>query len=278
MKFKEFIQERYNSSVKILEKIKTADIPLSPSFMETIFGDQETYCFKSIQIDRLESAFKRQHKKNQVSTFFYFKEPEKIFWGAGQRKWKYDYPNEESCVVVMKGNVTLKGTTDLWSFPDSQGRRWININLIKRYHSELTEILSKTQKRVLKNLKKLTLETIDIKIYSQSVDINYKNYPENEIDKDINKLITFYINSMYESLTYYRNDIKKAISVGITQRAHYNEFVCYSYTVERVFLLTTDIESTKNIYPETFKYNLEHKSYQEIEKELKYYQKVSNEI
>jgi hypothetical protein len=131
MSFRDYLQEKNNSSARIIKKIQRGDIPLSPKFMDETFGYQDTYCFKSIQIDRVQSAFKRQNKKNQVSTFFYFKEPEEVFWGVGARSWMSYYPNRESCVVVMHGKVTMKGTTDLWSFPDDIGRRWIYLNAIK---------------------------------------------------------------------------------------------------------------------------------------------------
>jgi hypothetical protein len=262
MNFKQYLQEKNNSSHSILKKIQRGDIPLSPKFIENTFDFQDTYCFKSIQIDRLQSAFKRQNKKNQVSTFYYFKEPEKVFWGVGQRSWYNEYPNNESCVVVMHGKITMPGTTDLWSFPDSGGRRWIKLNSIKRYNSELTEVLTKVQERALKNIKNPKIQPAKTRV---TLDYDLS-------DHDKYKVITDYIDSMYESLSYYQNDIKKAINIGITQRAHYNEYVCYSYKVERVFLLSDDLESTKDYYPEVFKYNIEHKTASQISKELKRYQ------
>jgi hypothetical protein len=275
MKFKDYINE--STSQSIIRKMERGDIPLSPKFMDETFGFQDTYCFKAIQIDRVQSAFKRQFKKNQVSTFFHFKEPEKVFWGVGARNWSEYYPNRETCIVVLHGKVTIKGTTDLWSFPDGQGRRWIELNAIKRYKSDLTKVLTDIQTEMIKDLKKknLKFKQIEVFYYTSDLDIDndYDKTPER--DSDIALLIKEYFNSAYKILSKYKDKIQEAIKIGITNRAHYNEFVCHSYKVERVFLITDDIKDTKRKYPEAFEYNLEHKTVNQVVKELKKYQKES---
>ena len=65
MTFKNYITEKNNSSVKILNFIRYGYIPLSPKFFEEVFGKRTKYCFISMKLDRIESLIRRQNKKNQ---------------------------------------------------------------------------------------------------------------------------------------------------------------------------------------------------------------------
>ena len=126
MNFKRYLVEKNDSSVQILKFIEDGLIPLSPKFFEDNFREKEKYCFIAMKPNRADSIIKRQHKKNQMSTFTKFSNIN-IFWGADSLDWYNDYVNYETVVGVLKGKITLQGSTDLWTHIDAQGRRWIDI-------------------------------------------------------------------------------------------------------------------------------------------------------
>ncbi len=281
MTFKNYLNEKNDSSRKIYSWMKQFRLPVTPKFFEETFGVQEEYCFKAVTPNRLSSVYKRQNKKNQTSTFVHFNDTN-IFWGAGEMGWYNQNPDNATLVAILKGKVTIKGTTDLWSFAETAGRRWIDIKSILRYNTELTDVLGLVSKRLQKNytkgIKNLELEQIQTH-ETKSGNIVYNNDEKSpERDRDLNKLITLYINLAYESFKYYKKDLLKSYRTDITKRAHYNEHLCYDYEVKRVIVLSEDPENTKEVYKLDYK-EVEYTSdINYLKKELKKYQKLNQSL
>jgi len=150
MKFKQFIQEKNHSSNKIINHIYDKMLPISPKFFEEVFAYKSAYCFIAIKPKRIDSLIKRQHKKNQLSTFTDWKDTN-IFWGADDMLWKYDEEGElnTAYIAVLKGKVSFWGPNDLWTEYDSQGRRWINmVYYIDRYNDRYSTIFKKILKEI----------------------------------------------------------------------------------------------------------------------------------
>jgi len=280
MKFKDFLTEKESTSVKIIEKIQRGDIPISPKFFLDNFNTKTEFCFRSSKIENINSIYQRQNKKNQVSTFFNFKTP-KIFWGAGARYWRGEYTNGESLVAVLRGKVSFKGTSDLWSFPDFAGRKWIYINAIKRYGTDLTGKLNQIQGEAIAlfklELSKVNLKQVQVHVRKTGCDIT-NNHKTKDRNSDYEYIIGTYIDSMYKSILKHKAGLIEEFKKSLSERAKYNEHICYDYTVERMFLLSDNLNQTKEMYPNVFKYPVEHISSQDLEKTLRKYQKESEKI
>ncbi len=279
MSFKEYLQEKISKNTKVWNWIKKWSLPLTPKFFDEVFQYPEQYCFRALDVDHIDSLYDRQGVKNQVSTFTEFKD-NNIFWGPGNKNWKDWYPNQETIVTILKGKVTIKGTSDLWSFFEDNGRRWIWVDRIKRYETELTKTLEKIQKRIKENYIK-EIENVDLKVleyhFTKLGNIAYGKTDQEESkerNKDFNTLIKLYFDISYEAFTYYKDELIYSTRTHISKRSKYNEHLCYSYEVQRTFLITNDPKDTREKYPGLFNYNIEIKTEKQVEAELKKYQKV----
>jgi hypothetical protein len=252
MKFKDYIQE--SKSKSILQKIRFNYLPISPKFFEEVFGAKEKYCFMAMQKKRIPSLYKRQHKKNQISTFTKWINTD-IFWGAEGLNWE-----GSTIVAVLKGKVTLEGNSDLWTEYDSQGRRWIDVGELKSN--------SLFQDNLIKTLSKLTLE---IRTEFTS-DKYYPEFDENiKTNKDKQQYIKDFFDISYKYLKKYKTQLENAID----NVANYNEVLCYDYEIVELLIydsnLTpldkTDLNNIKKIKYKTFD------NINELENYLKKYQK-----
>jgi hypothetical protein len=228
MNFKNYLTEKNNSSVKILNFIRFKHIPISPKFFEDVFGEREKYCFVSMKANRIQSLYNRQGKKNQISTFTDFKS-KRILWGADGLDWYGD-----TVVAVLKGKVTLEGNTDLWTQYDSQGRRWVDLN-------DLDE-MKITGDKVSEVLLKAGLE-----IYDEFLK-KYGNYLDPKVTSN-GKLKEQYIKDFfdisYKYLKKYKNLLSQAVEGTLVD---YNEVLCYSYKIEELLIFDNNDESDYTIH------------------------------
>ena len=238
MNFKEYLQE--DTSRAIWSWMKAWRIPLSPKFMAEVFPENNNlYCFRAIKPERVSSLWRRQKSKNQVSTFVDWKD-DTIFFGAGSFRWEEDI----TIVAVLKGSVTMRGTVDMWTFPDSQGRRWIDVKNIIKYNTTFTDVLNDVVNYIKQNYPKKV----------QKLDLNYDYHvtPKGNMvykldksddslsKKDKNKLITAYIDTSYEALKKFKSKIQKASDEKLAPKAHYNEYTCYDYTIIELIIYATE--------------------------------------
>ena len=226
-RFKEYLNED-STSRSILSWMTSWRIPLSPKFMATIFPENnDVTCFRAVPPGRIETLKKREKSKNQVSTFTNFSDSS-IFYGAGSFQWKDQYEGLTT-VAILRGRVTIKGTVDLWTFPDASGRRWIDVKSISKYNVSFTDALVTIQDEIKKQFPK-NLEKSDL-VYHVTPKGNIK-WDTNE-DKNIK--IKIYIDTAYAAIKKYKNLIRKTSNQ--LEGNHYNEYPCYDYKIEKVLVL-----------------------------------------
>jgi len=259
MKFKDYINEKNDSSRAIWAWIKSWRLPLSPKFMAEVFPENNNItCFRAVPPERISTLWRRAKSKKQVSTFTDFRDYT-IFWGAGSFQWKNKYQGNMTTVSVLKGNTTIKGTVDLWTFPDGMGRRWIDVLSIQKYRTPFSDVLGLIVQDIKVNFpKRLEKLKRDLSFY------DYHTTPKGNIvfdelnddtfkNKDKNKIIKLYMDVAYDSIKKYQNQLRKSTK-NLAQDSHYNEYPCYNYTLQKVI-----------VYVEYTKGNTD---FQKLEKEL----------
>jgi hypothetical protein len=260
-------------SEKTFEFIKHWRIPITPKFWEQTFGTKDSICFQALRFERLDSLFKRQHKKNQVSTFLNFKNTD-IFWGPGGL-WKDE---NLTIIAILKGKVTVHSETDLWSFPLKSGRRWIDVKSLISSGTLTTtaQFFYDVQQEVKHNFR-LWGE----KKYPDELDFN-KSKVGNIIiktkklsNKDKYNIIKNYYDISYDSLKKHKKRF------DIKQITDYDELLCYDYEVkELIIIVKTNDENT-----EIQKIKAKVKNYAKIpvltmtqQEAQKYLKRIQNEI
>ena len=196
MTFRDYLSEKNDSSRAIWSWMKDWRIPLSPKFMSEVFPENNNmYCFRAVPPDRISTLWRRSKSKKQVSTFTDFRD-NTIFFGAGSFGWD----NNLTTVSVLKGNVTIRGTVDLWTFPDGLGRRWIDVNSIMKYNTPFTEVLGKIRDEIKiqfpKVLNTLPLSTIGYHITPKG-NVSWEMTDEFS-GKDKNVIIKAYMDTVYK--------------------------------------------------------------------------------
>ncbi len=257
MNFKDYLNDTINeksySSRDIWDWMRTYRIPLSPKFFEEVFyaDKKEQICFVSRQPHRIKSLYKRQNSKNQISAFTDYKDAS-IFWGAAGLNWHGDYKNNESLVAVLKGKVTIKGTSDLWTSYDAGGRRWINVSTNIRHDTEFSKILQKIQSDIKKNylsgLKDIEFETLRWVSKNGGLIWNNTNDKTPQRGRDYQKAIKLYFDCAYDAIKKYKKELLVVGKKGLAKEAKYNEVLCYDYKVEKVFVLSDDRYDTMFTY------------------------------
>ena len=248
MKFKEFLTFLYEkgTSYYIWDWVTEYRLPVSPKFFEEIFYKEKKTetCFIAMEFNRIPSLKRRQNKKNQMSTFQRTKDTN-IFWGAGARSWYNWSEDHESVVAEIKGQVTLEGNSDMWAFPDGMGRRWIDVPSILRYNTELTNTLGQIRKE-LKTIYQNQIPRLDLEVkyfFNSSGNIVFRNI--DDYPKDKAKLIKNYIGIANALLKKYKNKLLNIIKEQpLAPKAHYQETLCYNYTITKLWILTDNKEAT----------------------------------
>jgi hypothetical protein len=136
--------------------------------------------------------------------------------------------------------VTIRGTVDLWTFPDGLGRRWIDVGNIMKYNTPFTEVLGKIQNEIKiqfpKVLNTLPLSTIGYHITPKG-NVSWEMTDEFS-GKDKNVIIKAYMDTAYKAIKKYKNELRKSTK-ELAKNSHYNEYPCYDYKVIEVFVYTT---------------------------------------
>ncbi len=220
-------------------------LPITPKFFEELFEQKEQYCFMALRPERVKSLYKRHHKKGQMSTFTDYKDTS-IFWGAGNLNWYNYYEDNVTFVGVMKGKVTVKGTSDLWTFYETQGRRWIDIKAILRYNTELSRTLGliqeELQKKFIKKLDNLDLEHVTYHV-TEGGNMSWQNTWEK--GQDFKKIITAYFDCSYDAIRKYKKELQKSYEIGISELSKYNEHLCYDYKVQKLYIISENPSNTR---------------------------------
>ena len=248
MKFKDYLSltEKNGSSRQIWSWMHSYRLPMSPKFFEQVFyNDKKSEtCFIAMKFDRIDSLKRRQHKKNQMSSFQKTKDT-LIFWGAGNLSWKTYTIDNETIVAEVQGQITLRGNSDLWAFADAQGRRWIDVKGIVRYGTNLTNSLND----IIQELRTIYLN----KIPELNLEVPYHYTPKGNIvfsdidnyPKDKAKLIKTYIDISYDLLKKYKNKLLNIVKEEpLAPKAHYQETLCYNYSIKKLWIITDDKQAT----------------------------------
>jgi len=283
MNFKEYLNEKEFRSEKIFQWIKYWRIPISPKFWKETFGDKEQYCFQAIEPDRIDSLFKRQHKKNQVSTFTEWRSTN-IFWGADGMDWA----GSQTLIAILKGKVTVQGSEDLWTFFEKNGRRWIDVKsmLASDTGSDLALTMYLVQTEIKKNFKD------KIKHSRYRFYFDFEKSPNKDIifdeklftNKDNREIIQWYFDITYDAIKKYKKKIQKGAQEQI--KYSYNEHLCYDYTVQEVLVILEDdkdldqYDDAKDVLRKVQKYTNKTSivSVKETEKILKEYRKKNKDL
>lgn len=271
MNFKTYLKEKDNSSVKIIDFMQQYQIPISPKFFEELYPKQkEQYCFMALEPRRLASLFKRQKRKNQLSTFTKFNNTS-IFWGAEDLEWTDKY---HTLVAVLKGKASLKGNQDLWTEYEKGGRRWVDVRFL------YSDTWDNIQQEIKDEFKKELPTLVDKQIITQDrggmvTNISEILFKHPHLKR---KVIKLYFDIAYAALKKNKKDLEKE-NLQMQAGKHYNEVLCHSYTVERIFVITSDLEITKEILDDLpisktidFDINTENG----VAKELRKYQKMND--
>ncbi len=315
--FKLFLEKRYkqSSAETILNYMWRGGIPVVPKFFEETFGKTEMYCFQAIEPHRIPSVLKRQHKKNSVSTFTHWDDPERIFWGAEGLGWHDDYIGGLTIVAVLKGKVAFKGGTDLWTATNSHsGRRWIIPGSIR---GEIGRVLNNLSHRIKKEFR-FEVPNLDLKYFKPLFDKGYKVYwdynytsydayeglweigdeytkslnsgkkiKKSDFNKEKNKVIKLYHDIAYSMIKKYKKEIEQAMRIDLQDvSTQYNEVLCYDYQVQEFIVYFEGsynefIDEYPDVADELSKTGVHWNVFRylkSINKKLKFYQKKNKEM
>jgi len=274
MTFKNYMTEKRSSSLEIFKLMKTFNIPITPKSWEKIFGVKEQYCFQSVKITRIDSLFKRQNKKNQVSTFVDFQD-QKIFWGPED----LERLDTNGIVAVLKGKVTLQGEIDIYSDYTSDGRRWIDYGYLQgTKKTKVLEYLKLVRNDIIyqfeKYLKDSMYESL-ITVYHSGITSLEINYGELN-SKDRQEVIKKYFDITNKALEKYSFALEKEDLAGA-----YDEHLCYDYKVQEILITEENwwgdekLNAAEGLKKDICKYTKKIRivTTNELEKILKKYQK-----
>lgn len=255
MSFKEYINEKSEASFeRMVRYMRFTEIPITPKIWEEIFGAKEQYCFQALQLKRMKSLFNRQHKKNQVSTFINFDDTS-IFWGPDGLEW--NGKSSYTYVAILKGKVTVQSDRDLWTSVEKDGgRRWVDVYELKsRSRTALiSNFFIKVRNDTIKNFTK----KINNSNYRDYVDISVSDlhairFEDNAIGKNVfalpgkdkKEIVKMYFDSTNEALEKNKHLFKTKKTSTVYN--HYDEHLCYDYTVKEI-LIIPEKDEMLNIY------------------------------
>lgn len=114
MKFGDYINEK-TLSRKLSELISIAAVPLSTPMMDRLGYSYESEAYHMSNAQFLPNLKKLQGSKKQLS----------CFTKGGPELMRL--PSNPNVLLKLEGNLVIGGESDIWTLPDAQGRRWLDI-------------------------------------------------------------------------------------------------------------------------------------------------------
>jgi len=188
MKFKNYLEsiyERIDFGSEIEELIKQGMIPISPKMMMDLgySNDEDLQAYHMTNAMDLKTL-KGMNKKSQLSCF------------TKPSLELTKLPSKPNIVVKVQGRLLIEGLSDLYTFLDKDGRRWIKLDEKSQLKTgpgkKLKFLIDGIQKRIFKN-----------KIYSTLL---YKEYLK-EITKLLDKGGYKLLNEHLKIITYNYNEV-----------------------------------------------------------------------
>jgi len=168
----EIIQERIDFGTKIEELIEKSMIPISPKMMEDLgFSYEETIASYHMTNAKDLKTLQGMNDKSQISTFT--KPSLKLT----------NLPSKPNVLVKVQGRELIASKTDLYTYLDTTGRRWIKLDIDNQGASSSGKKLKFQIDGIVNKLKK------QYKSYSTSMYLKYLKEVQNVLDKGGYKLL-----------------------------------------------------------------------------------------
>jgi phosphopantetheine adenylyltransferase len=116
--FKETINEALKWETEVFDKCLHGEVPLSLNIVKKLVDPIVAKSLHVTDIDNLSKVAALEGTKKSISTFNKTTKTGKIAQGKGL--W-----TKGGVIVSMTGTVLAQSIHDLWTYPDKQGRRWI---------------------------------------------------------------------------------------------------------------------------------------------------------
>ena len=215
MTFKsEFITEKNDSSKEIIENIINFDLPLSPKMFEDVFNNPEAIYLHTTVYTNIERLKKLQGTKKGVSCFTKWDNNEIFSSGA------IDIANDDMPLTfVLKGRFSIDANEDIWTVPDSQGRRWVKQNQILDH--DIATLFTKISTDMRKLMTK-KYPLFNESRYEIMDSFDYINGKERQ------KLIVDYFDIAKKVTTKYKKEI---IAMRYKETQAYNEIIGYDFEI-----------------------------------------------
>jgi hypothetical protein len=245
LKYKEYIEiiEKNNTYQSMFEKMGKWNIPLIPRMLERDFTVHKEEFFHVTDLRNRKKLEKLQRTKKTVSCFTDFKS-EDIFTGAD------GIDNTYPAVFVLKGSYTFGGAEDLYTEPDSQGRRWIQPYLLRDKENE------KLFGEISKEIKETFLKSPFGKEFTeQQLDLMFTHHHDIE-GKTKTLIIETYFDITEKVLKKFKEDI---LFLFDRDTKKYNEVLGYNFKIQKIkmdeyhfpkFLRTSYRDVPNNFFPE----------------------------
>ena len=227
MKFKNYLEsisEVYTNTYE--ELISSCSIPVTSKMMDRLgYSYDEEEVNHLTNFKKLEDLIKIQGTKKSISCFT-----------KGSKELS-NLPSWPNVLVKLKGTVLIDSPSDMWTYVDKQGRRWISlVSSSERKISKQTEEL----KFFIEGIRNKILIKYDISINDRELANNLRN-----IDgKTKSKIIREYIDNVekyiqkggYKALS---NHFKNDITYG------YNELIVENFSIIGVYKISDSFLGTK---------------------------------
>lgn len=215
------------------DNIYACRLPLVPEMLDNLgysYDIDEAYSVTNATY--LPNLIKIQHKHNSISTFT----------KGGKELAKL--PSHPNILLKLSGNVVIEAASDLWTFIDPDGHRWMGLSPENtkegtKYSEQLAFFIKGIRDKILKELGYININ--DKTIFSVS-------------DKDLDKFYKIYIVRIEEYLE--KSGFKlltKHLKENITYS--YNEIVLNEFSINGVYQIDVEIPNiTKQIEDNELKY------------------------
>lgn len=218
-KFREFLNEKNNSSAFIIKRIRNGAIPLSPSTFERIFGDKTGRYLHVLDISKISSLKKISKTKKSISAF---SRMESNFIFTGAKGLSIANP----CVALLEGKYIFDFNDDVFTSFDSQGRRWIEVGDLEESASFYEDISDLIQDEFKEQLRGLNMHLYELKD-----------------NKEIQTAITLYFDITEKIL---KSQEKKIIKFNKTLINSYNEIVAYDFEIKKILVTKENMKDEDN--------------------------------
>lgn len=194
MKFKDYINEK-TLNRKLSELIAKSAIPLSTPMMDRLGYSYNSEAYHMSNAQFLANLKKLEGSKKQLS----------CFTKGGSELMRL--PSNPNILLKLDGNVVIGGNSDIWSLPDNQGRRWLDIQNNNSDSAKMRTFLQGFAEKIIINLgyeinykvSNNELKNIIDSMTSKDRSLLYRQYidkVESWIDKGGYKMLSKYLKSL----------------------------------------------------------------------------------